>query len=204
MVPNYTEVEYTVVFSNPGPFTFDMPIGTVRARMEAVGGGGAGGSFTTNPAPQNPWTGGGGGGGAFSKEDYFPCLAGQQAAGVVGFGGQIADITGRVDGGLDGLDGMGSYIMLNGISVNAAPGKGGKANGAGGLGGQIGDCVGSIKHKGGNGGTGTPNTYAGGGGGSGRVIIDGANGNPGTLYDPNASIGGSWGGGQGACFNSSF
>lgn len=171
-VPNYTEQRFTHVITAPGPFSFVLPPGNVRASLESLAGGSAGGNYT-NQNGQN-YSGGGGGGGAYAMRNEFAAIEGDIATGIVGAGGPTGPD--GIYGGTDGAPGNASWVQLNGVFCYAIPGVGGKANGAGGLGGPAASCVGDAATSGGKGGDGTPNNYAGGGGAPGKPTGNGNNG----------------------------
>lgn len=193
LIPDYEEpVEGGVPFppeppepppapENPQIFTvtgtFTWPDGVTQVLAECWGGGG-GASM------------GGGGGGAYSAG--LVSKVGDTDPVQVGVGGNGGAWNGS------GTNGLASFFR-DATTVKADAGKAGVSDG-GGLGGEVGECVGTTIHTGGNGGDGdggAPDGSGGGGGGSGGTTTNGGNGTAGAAGGP-AGTGGTAGSADGA------
>jgi len=178
------------LFTNPGTYTWQAPLGITRVSAIAVGGGGAGGAAY--------WAGGGGGGGGLGWKNNISVTPGQNYTVVVGAGG----IGVSAAAGGQGTNG-GDSSFINATTVCGRGGGAGQGTAsntntvyAGGLGG------GYVGDGGGNGGTGgnSQGDSAGAGGGAGGYAGKGGNGGSSQTGNGSSVINGVGGGGAGGAF----
>lgn len=138
-----TAPQQTVLLPGPvgSPQQWTAPPGVTSIKVEVTGGGGGGSC-------------GGGGGGAYSSS------ANVQVTPGTAYSYQIAG------GGNEGFAGGGGYFIGDIATISANGGAPGTPGGPGGAGGTTAGGQGTVKHNGGNGAAGAPNTSGGGGGGS--------------------------------------
>lgn len=151
-----------------GEHSWVVPAGVTSIRIEAWGGGGAGGGTTAEPA-----TGGGGAGGCFASSE-LQVEPGQEFTIRVGAGGTPSSSTGGKGGLTSFLDRSEIYLVADGGNggggtsvsyVNSSPALG-----------NLGETLGDIKYKGGNGSYGMfDRSFSGGGGGAGNLYGNGEN-----------------------------
>lgn len=163
-------------FTSNGSWT--VPAGVTSVKIEAIGGGGAGG-YVHGSGVQFQCSGGGGGA-AYARVNSLPVAEGDVLTIVIGNGGQALATEGnQVHGGATTVSKGGSVV------VKAAGGKTvlGTNTTSGAAGGSLSDCIGDVRFSGGNGGDGlhngsnAKNDKPGGGGGAAG---SGGNGNHGT------------------------
>ena len=130
-IPAYKKITY----STPGNFTFTIPAGVTKLRVEVAGGGGGGGGGL-----EIGTRGGGGNGGSGAKTNTtISVTPGTNIAVVVGAGGHSASQTNN--GGTGGTSTVGSVSARGGggghygtFTENGANGASYGSGGAGGLG----------------------------------------------------------------------
>jgi hypothetical protein len=145
--------------SSPQTFTatstFTVPSGVYQITVEAIGGGGRGGTCLSSAGFN---VGGGGGGGAYAAKT------------IAVTPGQIYTVTVGTGATSNTIDGKDSYFKLQSGATNLVLAKGGKTvpnnTSTGALGGSASACVGDVIASGGNGADGVTGTYGGGGGAS--------------------------------------
>ncbi|MBN1952482.1 MAG: hypothetical protein JW801_14870 [Bacteroidales bacterium] len=163
---SYSQISYT----SAGTYTFTVPVGISKIKVECWGAGGAGGGNTSNRDGA-----GGGGGGAYSCS-YVTVIPGNTYTVTVGAGGN--GTTGAGASGGDTWFGTSSTILAVGGNGGNPPVSG--AGGIAGAGGNSTSCIGDYAYSGGNGGTGRDsNTGRGGPGGSSAGNT--SNGTSGTI-----------------------
>jgi len=140
-------------FTTTGFFT--VPSGIYQITVEAIGGGGKGGTCLSSAGFN---VGGGGGGGAYAAKT------------IAVTPGQIYTVTIGNGSTSNTVDGKDSSFKLQSAATNIVLAKGGKTvpnnTSAGGSGGSASACIGDITASGGNGADGVSGSYGGGGGAS--------------------------------------
>lgn len=209
-VPRLTGPHYKeFTKSSASEQTWTVPDGVTKLRIEAVGAGGAGGYRVEIPTWQTAnyeqeWSTGGGGGGAYARVNELDVKTGDRIIVIVGEGGVCTSAQSRHGGNTEvykqELNSDLTFAARE-LKVKAAGGKsvGNNRDKYGKAGGKVADCVGEVKHNGGNGGNGYYNkwyidypiigrrwygaintTSSGAGGGAGGPDGDGGNGTNGA------------------------
>lgn len=155
--------------------TFTVPSEVTSIRVQAWGGGGAGGRANGNPA-----TGGGGAGGAYAAS----LLTGVSGTYTVTVGGAKASInTNSASDNNGNPSSFGANLVYAPGGAGGARGNSNSSNGAGGAGSTAGSIGNLTPRAGGSGSTGsfTNNSgYSGAGGGGAGSTANGGNANNGT------------------------
>jgi hypothetical protein len=155
------------------------PSGVTTADVLCIGGGGAGGKATGNPA-----VGGGGAGGSSAHTPAYAVTGGNTYTVTVAAQGSQNAGTTAIAGGDSWFDSTSGVVAKGG--PGGAAGATNSSSGAGGTGTTTG-CIGTTVRAGGSGGTGTFSVVSGAGGGAAGATAVGGNataGTPGTGNSP--------------------
>lgn len=192
-------------YTTPGTFDWIAPANVTSVTVECRGGGGAGGSVTSQAGSSANIRGGGGAGGNFARQVNIPVTPLATYKVTVGAGG-TAFTTGITHNGKDPSQTGGSSSFSNAdftttfaLATGGLGGNNGYRIGAasGGASNSVGTnavtlgSVGDTIVRGGNGGGAAFSGPGGGGGGAGNVTVGGNGGSP------TAGAGGTSGGGIG-------
>ena len=190
-----------VTQTTPGTYTYTVPAGVTSIKLEAWGGGGAGGS-AKNATTNKDARGGGGAGGSYAAK-IIAVSPGDVISYTVGAGGTppatgfAANAVGDGATSLATIGGSNVVIALGGPGGKSVVQSGtGNVNGLGGVAPATGNTGNSFFY-GGNGGTAAPGGTGGGGGSAGTA----SNGNAGELLVGGVAVTGGGAGGNGSNTN---
>lgn len=143
---------------------FTVPDGVYLIDIECWGAGASGSYMPAPGAFQDPVAGVGGGGGAYAKKSGISVYPGQVIKCYIGRGG-VGDGTSHSNGGNTYVV-VGEDVVVKAAGAAAVPNSNKYVIP---LGGQVGDCIGDMVYKGGNGGKGCDGEWCGSGGGGGAA-----------------------------------
>ena len=193
-----------VTQTTPGTYTYTVTAGVTSIKLEAWGGGGAGGSAKNNVSGRDA-RGGGGAGGSYATTT-LSVTTGQVITYTVGSGG-TAPVSGFTNGD-SGAGGLSSASIGGNDVIKALGGPGGASalvattnvNGAGGTAATT-ENIGTSFVWGGNGGTAATGGTGGGGGSAGNAL-NGNNGSGGSSgFAGGSAVTGGGAGGAGSNTN---